>query len=91
MDRRKKAHLKSAVSLQESEELLAVAQEAGGFGIFEWQVEKGTVHLSPKLQSLYGLTSFDDLYETWLGYIFGRTYCALGAALRTPLLLKNRE
>jgi signal transduction histidine kinase len=59
-----------AVSLQESEELLALAQEAGGFGIFEWQVQTGTVRLSPKLRSLYGLTEFDGRYETWLGHVF---------------------
>ena|SRR5271166_1774663 len=59
-----------AASLQESEELLALAQEAGGFGIFEWQVQTGTVRLSPKLRSLYGLTEFDGRYETWLGHVF---------------------
>jgi len=57
-------------SLRESEELLTLAQEAGGFGIFEWHVQSGTVRLSPKLRSLYGLTDFDGRYETWLGQVF---------------------
>ena len=57
-------------SLREREELLALAQEAGGFGIFEWQVQTGKVTLSPKLCSLYGLTNFDGTYGTWLGRIF---------------------
>jgi signal transduction histidine kinase/CheY-like chemotaxis protein len=59
-----------AASLQESEDLLALAQEAGGFGIFEWHVQNGTVRLSPKLLTLYGLGHFDGRYETWLGYVF---------------------
>jgi signal transduction histidine kinase len=50
--------------------LLVLAQESGGFGIFEWQVETGTVRLSPKLRSLYGLTDFDGRYETWLRCVF---------------------
>jgi signal transduction histidine kinase len=57
-------------TLQESEELLALAQEAGGFGIYEWQVQTGSVRLSPKLHSLYGLSDFDGRYETWLGRTF---------------------
>ncbi|MEA2726588.1 MAG: hypothetical protein QOF70_1063 [Acetobacteraceae bacterium] len=57
-------------TLQESEELLALAQEAGGFGIYEWQVQTGSVRLSPKLRLLYGLTDFDGRYETWLGRVF---------------------
>ena len=42
----------------ESEELLALAQEAGRLGVFEWQVQAGTVRLSPKFLALYGLTEF---------------------------------
>ena len=56
--------------LRESEELLGLAQEAGRFGIFEWQVKSGVVRLSPKLLSLYGLTEFDGYYDTWLKCIF---------------------
>src|ERR1700730_2643791 len=56
--------------LQEREELLALAQEAGGLGIFEWHVQARTVRLSPKFLELYGLTDFDGRYESWLGCIF---------------------
>jgi PAS domain S-box-containing protein len=49
---------------------LALAQEAGGLGIFEWHVQAGTVRLSPKFLELYGLTDFDGRYETWLACIF---------------------
>jgi signal transduction histidine kinase/ActR/RegA family two-component response regulator len=56
--------------IPESEELLSLAQEAGRFGIFEWQVQAGIVRLSPKFLSLYELTEFDGRYESWLRCIF---------------------
>jgi PAS domain S-box-containing protein len=54
----------------ESDELLALAQEAGNLGILEWQVQSGTMHPSPKFISIYGLTDFDGRYETFLKCIF---------------------
>jgi PAS domain S-box-containing protein len=49
---------------------LDLAQEAGNLGLFEWLVQAGTVRLSPKFLSLYGLTDFDGLYESWLKCVF---------------------
>jgi PAS domain S-box-containing protein len=54
----------------ESDELLTLAQEAGRVGIFEWQVQAGTVRLSAKFLSLYGITDFDGRYQSWLNCIF---------------------
>jgi signal transduction histidine kinase/CheY-like chemotaxis protein len=54
----------------ESLELLDLAQEAGSLGLFEWQVQEGTLRLSLKFLSLYGLTEFDGLYATWLKCIY---------------------
>ena len=54
----------------EGEELLALAQEAGRVGIFEWHVPSGAARLSPKFLSLYGLAEFDGRFESWLGCIF---------------------
>jgi len=54
----------------DGEELLALVQEAGGLGIFEWHVPTGTVRLSPKLQTLYGLNEFDGRHESWLRCVF---------------------
>jgi PAS domain S-box-containing protein len=48
------------------EELLALAEEAADLGIFEGDLRNGTVELSSHCLSLYGLTSFDGRYETWL-------------------------
>jgi signal transduction histidine kinase len=59
-----------AVLVQDSAELLKLAQEAGRLGLFEWRVQIGTVRLSPKLMSLYGLTDFDGQYDSWLQCLF---------------------
>ena len=53
-----------------SEELLALAQEAGRVGIFEWHVQLGTMLLSRQFLVIYGLGSFDGRYESWLKYVF---------------------
>ncbi len=63
-------HTPTSLELAESEELLALAQEAGRLGIFEWQVPTGTVRLSPKFLSLYGLTDFDGRFDSWRRCIF---------------------
>ena len=59
-----------AIRLRESEDLLELSEEAGRLGVFEWQVPGGTVRLSPKFLSLYGLAEFDGSYETWRASIF---------------------
>jgi signal transduction histidine kinase len=59
-----------AASAGAGEELLALAQAAGRFGVFEWQVQTGKATLSASLQSLYGLTTFDGHYDTWIGCVF---------------------
>jgi signal transduction histidine kinase len=56
--------------LQESQELLDLAQEAGRLGLFEWQVQEGTLRLSPRFLDLYGLAEFDGRYDSWLKCIF---------------------
>lgn len=52
------------------DELLALAQEAGGLGIFDWQVSSGALLLSPKFLSIYGIEGFDERYDTWLKCVF---------------------
>jgi PAS domain S-box-containing protein len=59
-----------AAAHQDNQELLDLAQEAGNLGLFEWLVQAGTVRLSPKFLSLYGLTDFDGLYQSWLKCVF---------------------
>jgi signal transduction histidine kinase len=74
-----------------SDELLALAEEAGGFGIFEWQLQSGTVRLSPKLLSLHGLTDFDGRYETWFGGIFRDDVPRIRNALDEAFIAQQRQ
>jgi PAS domain S-box-containing protein len=53
-----------------SEELLELAQQAGRVGIFEWQVQAGTLLLSQQFLSIYGLEGFDGRYDSWLKCLF---------------------
>jgi PAS domain S-box-containing protein len=60
----------AAALVQDSAELLDLAQEAGQLGLFEWRVQAGLIRLSPKLMELYGVSDFDGCYESWLGSLF---------------------
>jgi signal transduction histidine kinase len=77
--------------LGEGEELLTLAQEAGGLGIFEWQVRTETVRLSPKLQTLYGLTEFDGRYSTWLGRVFREDVPRITSAFEEAFAARTAE
>lgn len=80
-----------AVSPRGSQELLALAQEAGGLGIFEWQVQTGLVRLSPKLQTLYGLTDFDGRFETWLAQVFREDVLRITHAIEDAFAARAAE
>lgn len=60
----------AAALVQDSAELLDLAQEAGQLGLFEWRVQAGLIRLSPKLMEIYGLNDFDGRYESWLACVF---------------------
>ena len=81
----------AASRLQETEELLALAQEAGRIGIFEWQVQTGVVRLSPRFLSLYGLTAFDGRYESWLKCIFREDVPRITDLFDTAFAARERE
>jgi PAS domain S-box-containing protein len=51
---------------RKSEEMLELVQEAGRVGLFEWNVQDGSMLLSPSFLSIYGLETFDGRYESWL-------------------------
>ena len=51
-------------------ELLDLAQEAGGIGIFEWRVPDSVVQVSPKFLTIYGISEFGGSFESWLNCIF---------------------
>jgi PAS domain S-box-containing protein len=62
--------LQAAALVQDSAELLDLAQEAGQLGLFEWRVQAGLIRLSSQLMELYGVSDFDGRYESWLGCLF---------------------
>jgi signal transduction histidine kinase/DNA-binding response OmpR family regulator len=82
---------RQAVLLEESEELLGLAQAAGRVGIFEWQVPAGTVRLSPQFLSLYGLADFDGRYETWRACIFREDQIRVAGLIEDAFAAVARE
>ncbi len=78
-------------SVEESRELLDLAQEAGHVGIFEWHVRDGTVRLSPQSTTLYGLSKFDGCYESWLSCIFREDQIRFSNILETAFGDHQRE
>ena len=55
---------------RDSDDLLALAEEAGGLGVFEWQVQTNLIRPSAKFLALYGLSDFDGRYQSWLNHVF---------------------
>jgi PAS domain S-box-containing protein len=53
-----------------SAELLDLAQEAGGVGIFEWRITTGIVRLSSRFLALYHMDAFAGRYENWLECVY---------------------
>jgi signal transduction histidine kinase/CheY-like chemotaxis protein len=76
---------------KDTAELLELAQEAGRVGIFEWQVPRGRVRLSPKFLTLYGLTEFDGRHETWLKSIFREDVLHITDLFDKGFAAKDRE
>ncbi|MDP9091184.1 MAG: ATP-binding protein [Pseudomonadota bacterium] len=77
--------------LREKDELLDLAQEAAGIGIFEWQVTTGSIWLSAQLLSLYGMTEFDGRYATWVEAIFREDRIRVDDLIKTALASGDRE
>src|SRR5688572_1668940 len=77
--------------LRECDELLALAPESGGLGLFEWQVRSGRVRLSRKLLELYGLAELDGRYGSWLRCIFREDQPRLTDAIDTAFAAQARD
>jgi PAS domain S-box-containing protein len=54
----------------ESEGFLALAQEAGRLGVFDWNVQSGTLRVTSNFLSLYGLSDFDGKHQSWVDCVF---------------------
>jgi signal transduction histidine kinase len=66
-------------------EVLALAQSAGRFGLFEWNIPIDTVDLSDHFLKLYGLTEFDGRYGSWLACIFREDRVRVSNLIETAL------
>ncbi|HEY6577922.1 MAG TPA: PAS domain-containing protein, partial [Rhizomicrobium sp.] len=74
-----------------SEDLLALAQQAGRLGLFEWNVKDGGMLLSSHCLPLLGLADFDGRYESWFKCIHREDQVRIGALFDCALSEKRRE
>jgi PAS domain S-box-containing protein len=81
----------TAFSPSESVEILALAEQIGRIGVIDWQVEAGTVRLSPSARAMYGLTEFDGRYESWIATVHREDQVRLRATIQNALAAKQRE
>jgi signal transduction histidine kinase/CheY-like chemotaxis protein len=77
--------------LREREDLLALAEEAGQLGVFEWQVTSGLMRLSPKFLSLYGISEFDGRYQTWYARVFREDQVQITSLIDNAFANQARE
>lgn len=49
------------------QERMAIAQQAGRIGAFEWDLSRNEIYWSPEMEALYGLSpnNFEGRYEDW--------------------------
>jgi signal transduction histidine kinase len=81
----------TAFSPSESVEILALAEQIGRIGVIDWQVEAGTVRLSPSARAMYGLTEFDGRYDSWIATVHREDQIRLRATIQNALAAKQRE
>jgi PAS domain S-box-containing protein len=81
----------TAFTLSESAEILALAEQIGRIGVIDWQVEAGTVRLSPSARAMYGLAEFDGRYESWIATVHREDQVRLRATIQNALTAKQRE
>ena len=81
----------TAFSPSESAEILALAEQIGRIGVIDWQVEAGTVRLSPSARAMYGLTEFDGRYDSWIATVHREDQIRLRATIQNALAAKQRE
>jgi diguanylate cyclase (GGDEF)-like protein/PAS domain S-box-containing protein len=72
-------------------QLLSLAQEAGHFGVLDWEVQTGKLRLSPNFMSIYGLTEVNLTYNEWLECIFREDVPRYLDAMDNAFSSKQRE
>ncbi|MGH6742081.1 MAG: ATP-binding protein, partial [Bradyrhizobium sp.] len=83
--------LPAAFSPGESAELLALAEQIGRVGVIDWDVQRGTVRLSPTALAMYGLTDFDGRYDSWIATVYREDVTRLRDVIATALESRTRE
>ena len=86
----KNIHQESPVIVA-SDDLLALAQEAGHLGVFEWHIPSGRLLLSPYFLSIYGLEEFDGRYASWLQYIYREDKLRVADLIDSTFASRQRE
>jgi signal transduction histidine kinase len=81
----------AAFSPAESAELLTLAEQIGRVGVIDWQVQTGTVRLSPHAQAMYGLEQFDGRYESWIATVYREDQTRMHTTIATAFENKARE
>ncbi|MGI8525545.1 MAG: ATP-binding protein [Pseudolabrys sp.] len=81
----------TAFSLQESAELLALAEQIGRGGVIDWDVKAGTVRLSEHAKTMYGVTEFDGRYDSWIATVFREDVVRVREINATAFAAKDRE
>src|SRR5580700_8823121 len=81
----------TAFTLSESAELLGLAEQIGRIGVIDWQVEAGTVRLSPNARAMYGLTEFDGRYESWIATVYREDVVRLRATIQAAFAANERQ
>jgi PAS domain S-box-containing protein len=81
----------TAFSPSESAEILALAEQIGRIGVIDWQVEAGTVRLSPSARAMYGLAEFDGRYDSWIATVHREDQVRLRATIQNALAARQRE
>ncbi|HEY5048816.1 MAG TPA: PAS domain S-box protein, partial [Rhizomicrobium sp.] len=81
----------TAPTRSRSEELLDLAQEAGGLGLFEWDIAQARITLSPRYLAIHGLDAFDGRYESWLSCIHREDRVRIAHLVDSVFADKRRE
>jgi len=75
----------------ESAELLVLAERIGRIGVIDWQVQAGTVRLSPYAKAIYGIDAFDDRYDSWIAIVHREDVVRLRNIIATAFEERARE
>src|ERR1700722_15229870 len=81
----------TAFTLSESAELLVLAEQIGRIGVIDWQVQAGTVRLSPYAKAMYGIDAFDGRYDSWIATVHREDVVRLRNIIATAFEEKARE